>query len=111
MASVRQCFRYITKRPGQFNYQEATAAKLPIGSGEVESAHRYVVQERLKLPGAWWLKDNAQPSKRRRQQSLGPLLGCLGRLNPDQQFQLHPSCPAISARTLSMSSAIACSIS
>jgi len=33
---------------------------LPIGSGEVESAHRYVIQKRLKLPGAWWRKDNAQ---------------------------------------------------
>lgn len=59
-APVRQCFRYITNRPGQFNYQEAIAANLPIGSGEVESAHRYVIQKRLKLPGAWWLKDNAQ---------------------------------------------------
>ncbi len=59
-APVRQCFRYITNRPGQFKYPEAIAANLPIGSGEVESAHRYVIQERLKLPGAWWLKDNAQ---------------------------------------------------
>jgi len=33
---------------------------LPIGSGEVESAHRYVIQERLKLPGAWWAHPNAQ---------------------------------------------------
>ena len=32
---------------------------LPIGSGEIESAHRYVIQERLKLPGAWWKADNA----------------------------------------------------
>jgi L-rhamnose mutarotase len=33
---------------------------LPIGSGEVESAHRYLIQKRLKLPGAWWCADNAQ---------------------------------------------------
>lgn len=59
-APVRQCYRYIANRPGQFMYREALAANLPIGSGEVESAHRYVIQKRLKLPGAWWKKDNAQ---------------------------------------------------
>ena len=32
---------------------------LPIGSGEIESAHRYIVQKRLKLPGTWWLAANA----------------------------------------------------
>lgn len=59
-APVRRCYRYMANRPGQFKYREAIAANLPIGSGEIESAHRYVIQERLKLPGAWWLKDNAQ---------------------------------------------------
>jgi len=33
---------------------------LPIGSGEIESAHRYIIQRRLKLPGAWWTEANAQ---------------------------------------------------
>lgn len=59
-APVRACQRYITNRPGQFNYADALAASLPIGSGEVESAHRYVIQKRLKLPGAWWGISNAQ---------------------------------------------------
>jgi hypothetical protein len=59
-APVRQCYGYIARRPGQFKYKEAIAANLPIGSGEVESAHRYVIQKRLKLPGAWWKEDNAQ---------------------------------------------------
>lgn len=59
-APVRQCYGYIARRPGQFKYQEAMAANLPIGSGEVQSAHRYVIQKRLKLPGAWWKEDNAQ---------------------------------------------------
>ena len=30
-----------------------------MGSGEVESAHRYLIQARLKLSGAWWKIDNA----------------------------------------------------
>jgi hypothetical protein len=37
---------------------------LPIGSGEIESAHRYVFQTRLKIAGGWWT---------------------------DSHFQLHPS--------------------
>jgi hypothetical protein len=59
-APVRKCYRYITNRPGQFDYKGALDADLPIGSGEIESAHRYVIQERLKIPGAWWKEDNAQ---------------------------------------------------
>ena len=35
-------------------------AELPIGSGEVESAHRYVIQDRLKRAGAWWKLKNAK---------------------------------------------------
>lgn len=40
-------------------YDEALAADLPIGSGEIESAHRYVAQQRLKRPGAWWKAEHA----------------------------------------------------
>lgn len=44
----------------QLDYKQAIDNNLPIGSGEVESAHRYIIQERLKLAGAWWLEDNAE---------------------------------------------------
>jgi hypothetical protein len=54
-----KCHQYIERRPGQFNYKDALDQDLPIGSGEIESGHRYVIQKRLKLPGAWWLKGNA----------------------------------------------------
>ena len=59
-APVRAAHRYLTNRPGQFDYHGALAAGLPIGSGEIESAHRYVIQSRLKLAGAWWQKNNAK---------------------------------------------------
>ena len=58
-APVRCCARYLTNRPGQFDYPRALAAELPIGSGEIESAHRYVLQQRLKLAGAWWKEETA----------------------------------------------------
>ncbi len=59
-APVRICHRYLSARKDQLNYREALAEGLPIGSGEIESAHRYVAQKRLKLPGAWWLVDHAE---------------------------------------------------
>jgi len=45
--------------PRQLNYQEAIKRDLPIGPGEIESAHRYIVQQRMKRPGAWWRAHNA----------------------------------------------------
>ena len=59
-APVRCCYRYISNREGQFNYQGALDKDLPIGSGEIESAHRYLIQNRLKIAGAWWDEDNAR---------------------------------------------------
>jgi hypothetical protein len=59
-APVRRCLRYLSNRPGQFDYLGAQDRSLPIGSGEIESAHRYVIQERLKIAGAWWTPENAR---------------------------------------------------
>ncbi|PKM13433.1 MAG: hypothetical protein CVV13_01590 [Gammaproteobacteria bacterium HGW-Gammaproteobacteria-3] len=58
--------RYIKNHSHQLDYKTALAQGLPIGSGEIESAHRYVIQQRLKLSGAWWTPDNAA-SKQPRQ--------------------------------------------
>lgn len=57
---VKKCLRYMENRPGQFKYKEALAAELPIGSGEIESGNRSVVQKRLKIPGAWWKPRTAE---------------------------------------------------
>jgi len=59
-APVRRCHRYLTNHREQMNYREALAAGLPIGSGEIEGGHRWVVQERLKKAGAWWTRENAK---------------------------------------------------
>jgi hypothetical protein len=57
---ARTCYNYMTRRMKQFNYKDALTNKLPIGSGEIESGHRSVIQKRLKQSGGWWLKENAQ---------------------------------------------------
>lgn len=59
-APVRRCYRYLSNRRDQLDYAAAIDNELPIGSGEVESAHRYLVQQRLKRSGAWWRVNNAE---------------------------------------------------
>lgn len=58
-APARLCDRYIRNHLDKFDYPAALQAGLPIGSGRTESAHRYVIQQRLKIPGAWWKQENA----------------------------------------------------
>jgi hypothetical protein len=50
---VAQAHRYLSERRDQLNYAQARKEELPIGSGEIESAHRHLIQPRLKIPGAW----------------------------------------------------------
>jgi len=52
--------QYFSNRSDHLRYNEALENNLPIGSGEVESGHRSVLQARLKKPGAWWMTENAE---------------------------------------------------
>ena len=58
-APIRAARRYVLNRPGQFEYHHAIRQELPIGSGEIESTHRHLIQKRLKIPGAWWKINHA----------------------------------------------------
>ena len=55
---VRRAYRYLNSRKDQLDYAESKAEALPLGSGMIEGAHRHVLQDRLKLSGAWWKQDN-----------------------------------------------------
>jgi hypothetical protein len=57
---VRGTHQYLEKRKDHLDYAGARAAGLPIGSGEVESGHRHVIQQRLKIAGAWWTLPNTE---------------------------------------------------
>jgi hypothetical protein len=59
-APVRAAHRYLTERHDCLDYAGARAKNLPIGSGEIESGHRHVIQKRLKVAGGWWKETNAQ---------------------------------------------------
>jgi hypothetical protein len=58
-APVRAAYEYITTRVAHLDYLSARKNELPIGSGEVESGHGHVIQDRLKLSGCWWKETNA----------------------------------------------------
>jgi hypothetical protein len=59
-APVRAAHRYLIERPDCLDYAGARSRDVPIGSGEIESGHRHVIQKRLKLAGGWWKETNAQ---------------------------------------------------
>lgn len=58
--TVQACYRYLTNRLSQLDYLGAILDKLPIGSGEIESGHRHVIQKRMKRAGSWWKEENAE---------------------------------------------------
>jgi hypothetical protein len=58
---VRRLIGYLTRFSQAVDYQRFTEQGYPIGSGEVESAHKAIPQKRLKLPGACWHPDSINP--------------------------------------------------
>ena len=53
--------KYLDRFRDALHYEKYRSLGLPIGSGEIESAHRYIPQKRLKLPGATWHPDTINP--------------------------------------------------
>lgn len=46
------------KRKDNFDYPGALKEELPIGSGLIEGSHRHMLQKRLIMSGAWWLRQD-----------------------------------------------------
>ncbi len=59
-APVRCALRYLKNRKNHLFYDEAIQSGLPIGSGTVESAHKHVLQNRMKKAGMAWLPTTAE---------------------------------------------------
>jgi len=58
-APIRSAFRYMNARQQQLNYPEALARGLPVGTGMIESAHKQIIQKRMKGSGMAWLPNHA----------------------------------------------------
>lgn len=58
---ISDSIAYLDKRKQMLDYPSFRAAHLPIGSGSVESAHKHVMQCRMKQAGMRWKDDNIDP--------------------------------------------------
>jgi hypothetical protein len=58
---VRRLLGYLTRFAEALDYTRFVERGYPIGSGEVESAHKAIPQKRLKLPGACWHPESINP--------------------------------------------------
>ena len=59
--SVSNLSKYLLRFQDAVHYDKYRSMGLPIGSGEVESAHRYIPQKRLKIAGATWHPNTINP--------------------------------------------------
>ena len=58
---LRRLIGYVARFIDAMNYDDFKAKGFPIGSGEVESAHKSIPQKRLKISGASWRPDSINP--------------------------------------------------
>ncbi len=58
---VKNLVDYLTRFKDCVHYDKFKSDGLPIGSGEVESSHKYIPQKRLKIAGATWHPDTINP--------------------------------------------------
>ncbi len=57
--AIASALSYLHKRLHQVDFGSHRKGGYPIGSGAIESAHRFIGQVRLKRSGAWWYKENS----------------------------------------------------
>jgi hypothetical protein len=57
--AIESALTYFTPRLEQITYGRHRKGGYPIGSGAIESAHRFIGHIRLKRSGAWWYTENS----------------------------------------------------
>ena len=57
--AIDRALRYLEKRLPQITYGGHRKGGYPIGSGAIESAHRFIGHVRLKRSGTWWYQENS----------------------------------------------------
>ena len=58
-ATIDKTLTYLSPRLEQIAYGSHRKGGYPLGSGAIESAHRFICQVRLKRSGAWWYQENS----------------------------------------------------
>lgn len=57
--AIEKALTYLSPRLEQIAYGSHRKGGYPLGSGAIESAHRFICQVRLKRSGAWWYQENS----------------------------------------------------
>jgi len=55
--SIRKLIGYLEKNQDRIHYEADRDEGFPIGSGGIESAHKFICHTRLKRSGAWWVTE------------------------------------------------------
>ncbi len=71
--TIEVAFHYLNRRQTMIDYPHFRRCGYPVGSGSVESAHKVVMQRRMKQAGMRWRAENVNPMLALR------LLSCNGR--------------------------------
>ena len=58
MGKIQSVIGYFDNNKKRMDYKEFREKGFCIGSGSIESANKYVVQKRVKLPGCKWVEEN-----------------------------------------------------
>jgi len=83
--AIDSALSYLEKRLHQVDYASHRKGGYPIGSGAIESAHRFIGHVRLKRSGAWWYRENSN--------AILALRCALYNGTLDRVFQLHRGRP------------------
>jgi hypothetical protein len=59
--TIEMAIRYLEKRLPMIDYPHFRRRQIPIGSGNVESGHKVVMQQRMKQAGMRWAEENLNP--------------------------------------------------
>ena len=58
--NIDKCANYLLTKKEHMQYDKYLAAGLPIGSGVIEGACRYLVKDRMEITGARWGLEHAE---------------------------------------------------
>ena len=94
-AAIDGALTYLAKRLHQVDYAAHRKGGYPIGSGAIESAHRFIAHVRLKRSGAWWYSENSN--------AILALRCALYNGTLEQVFQHHRDRQLTATRTVTIS--------
>lgn len=57
----KRLIAYLKRFKDCIHYEKYKQHQWPIGSGKIESAHRFIPQKRMKIAGAWWDINSVNP--------------------------------------------------